>query len=52
VLEKLKAGETRKVDLYWYNRLPQITGVEIVPTVNFLADQNIIPPEGDVGGYR
>lgn len=52
VLEKLKAGETRKVDLYWYNRLPQITGVEIVPTVNFLADQNIIPPEGEVGEYR
>lgn len=52
VLEKLKAGETRKVDLYWYNRLPQITGVEIAPTVNFLDENNIIPPEGEVGEYR
>lgn len=52
VLDKFKSGEKRNVSLYWYNTLPQISNVEIIPAVNILDEDNIIPPEGEVGEYR
>lgn len=51
VLEQFKAGETRPVELHWNIGLPRITGLEIIPEVNFLDASNIMKPEGEIGEY-
>lgn len=46
-MDKLKSGETRHVGINWNNQLPRIDSMEIVPDLNFLDENNIMPPEGE-----
>lgn len=42
----LVPGETRHIDMAWFERLPSITRTEIVPVINFL-DQSSYLPTGE-----
>lgn len=42
-LDKLKAGETRSVNIDWFETLPAATETEIVPHVNYLDDSVYLP---------
>jgi len=44
-LDKFEAGETAPVELHWNHVLPIISGLQIIPEVNFLDDNNIMPPK-------
>lgn len=45
VLEQLKSGEKRHVQLNWSNKLPRISNIEIIPEVNIFDDNNIMPQD-------
>lgn len=45
VLEQLKSGEKRHLQLNWSNALPRISQIKIVPEVNVFDEDNIMPPE-------
>ena len=43
LVNQLKSGETRSMNLLWNNSLPTGASYEILPVVNFLDNQNIMP---------
>lgn len=52
VLDQLRSGELRPVEFFWHERLPRINRLEIIPDVNILDEDNIMPPVSPVGEYR
>lgn len=43
ILEQLKAGEKRHVQINWSNKLPRISNIEILPEINVFDEKNIMP---------
>ena len=49
-LERIKAGEERRVNIDWFERLPAaVSETEVVPVVNFL-DPSVYLPSTQAGG--
>lgn len=48
-LEQWQAGEQRPVSVYWYERLPGISRVEIIPEVDILNSDAYMKLEGGIG---
>jgi hypothetical protein len=44
-IQKLLPGETRHVDVDWFDKLPSVTRTEIIPVVNFLDPASYLPTE-------
>jgi hypothetical protein len=44
-LTRLVPGETRHVELDWFERLASVTRTEIIPIINFLDPQSYLPTE-------
>lgn len=44
VLEKLKSGEKREVEINWPERLGGFSSIEIVPDINILDKEKFMPP--------
>jgi hypothetical protein len=42
-IEPVRAGESRPVNIDWFERLPSVTETEIVPVVNFLDRDAYLP---------
>lgn len=51
-LEQLLAGESRPVHVYWYEGLPGINRVEVVPEVNIFDDKVYMKIEGGAGELK
>ncbi len=51
-LEQFKAGEKRSPGVYWYEPLPHITKVEIIPEVNILDSKSYMKFEGGTGEIK
>ena len=47
-INQLKTGETRKVELNWANRLPRIDSIQVIPDINILDENNIMPQDRPV----
>ena len=47
-INQLKTGETRKVELNWANRLPRIDSIQVIPDINILDENNIMPQDSPV----
>ncbi len=45
-VDRLQAGEKKTVELFWYQILPQVTRVEVVPDIN-IYDENVYRPVGN-----
>lgn len=43
VLEQLKAGEKRQVQINWSGDLPRISNIQIIPEINIFDEANIMP---------
>ncbi|MEK7072132.1 MAG: hypothetical protein AAB969_01025 [Patescibacteria group bacterium] len=48
ILEQLKAGEKRHVQINWSNKLPRISNIEIIPEINVFDEKNIMPQTAPV----
>ncbi len=44
-LDQLKSGETRDVEMRWYENLPNVTAVEIIPEVDISDPASFMPVE-------
>ncbi|MDF1497069.1 MAG: hypothetical protein P1P90_03330 [Patescibacteria group bacterium] len=42
-LRELKPGETRNIDLYWYDTIQSVTKTEITPVINLLDPNSYLP---------
>ena len=49
VLDQLKTGETRQVEMHWNEELPKIDSLEIIPDINILDEDNIMPQDSPIG---
>lgn len=48
VLDEFKSGQTRNIEIFWHYDLPTVRKIEIIPVVNFLDENNIMDPEGEL----
>ncbi len=46
VLKQVKSGERQQVEILWQNQLPRIDSIEIIPDLNILDEDNIMPMSG------
>lgn len=44
-IQHLTPGETRHIDINWYDKLPAVTKTELIPVVNFLDSATYLPTE-------
>ncbi|MFA5935890.1 MAG: hypothetical protein WC787_03495 [Patescibacteria group bacterium] len=44
-LTRLVPGETRHVDLDWFENIPSVSRTEIIPVINFLDEESYLPTE-------
>ncbi len=42
-IRELKPGETRNVDLYWYDAIQPVTQTEVIPVINLLDENSYLP---------
>ena len=42
-MRELKPGETRNVDLYWYDTIQSVTKTEVIPIINLLDTNSYLP---------
>ncbi|NCN07316.1 hypothetical protein GW933_01340 [Candidatus Falkowbacteria bacterium] len=48
ILEQLKTGERRNIQLNWNNKLPRISSMDIIPEVNVFDADNIMPQSAPI----